>query len=121
MGAAWEDLEVAIAEKVDAFHYAVEAKLQWINQVHYYDFRHGLVEGVKELQYIFVDNITGLRAAFADAAEERRLAADASIAHDQEDFEEFVAAVLDTCDGNRAIEAGYLEEAIHATREAFDE
>lgn len=31
MGAAWEDLEVAIAEKVDAFHYAVEAKLQWVN------------------------------------------------------------------------------------------
>jgi ElaB/YqjD/DUF883 family membrane-anchored ribosome-binding protein len=121
MGAAWEDLEVAIAEKVDAFHYAVEAKLQWINQVHYYDFRHGLVEAVKELQYIFVDNITGLRAAFADAAEERRLAADHSIARDQEDFEAFVAAVLDTCDGNRAIEAGYLEEAIHATREAFDE
>jgi hypothetical protein len=121
MGAAWEDLEVAIAEKVDAFHHAAEAKLHWINQVHYYDLRHSLVESVKELQHVFVDNITGLRAAFADAAEERRLAADASIALDQEDFEAFVAAVLDTCDANRAIEAGYLEEAIHASREQFDE
>jgi hypothetical protein len=61
MGAAWEDLEVAIAERVDAFHYAVEAKLTWINQVHYYDLRHSLVEAVKELQYVFVDNVTGLR------------------------------------------------------------
>ena len=121
MGAAWEDLEVAIAEKVDQFHYAVEAKLQWVNQVHYYELRHQLIESIKVLQLTFVDNITGLRAQFADVAEERRLAADASIAHDQEDFESFVAAVLDTCDANRAIEAGFLEEAIHATREQFDE
>jgi hypothetical protein len=121
MGAAWEDLEVAIAEKVDAFHYAVGAKLEWINQVHYYDLRHSLVEAVKELQAVFIDNITGLRAVFADAAEDRRLAADAAIAKDQEDFEYFVAAILDTCDANRAAESGYLEKHIHEVRETFDE
>ena len=120
MGAAWEDLEVAIAEKVDQFHYAVAQKLEWINQVHYYDLRHSLVEAVKELQAVFIDNITGLRAVFADAAEERRLAADAAIAKDQDDFEYFVAGVLDTCDANRAAESGYLEKHILETREAFD-
>ena len=120
MGAAWEDLEVAIAEKVDQFHYAVAHKLEWINQVHYYDLRHSLVEAVKELQAVFIDNITGLRAVFADAAEERRLAADAAISKDQDDFEYFVAGVLDTCDANRAAESGYLEKHILLTREAFD-
>ena len=120
MGAAWEDLEQAIAERVDAFHYAVENKLRWINQVHYYGLRHSLLESVKEMQAVFVDNITGLRAMFADAAEERRLAADAAIALDQDDFEGFVAGVLDTCDANRAAETGYLEHALHERRESFD-
>lgn len=120
MGAAWEDLEVAIAEKIDAFHYAVEAKLQWINQVHYYDLRHSLVEAVKDLQAVFIGNVTGLRQVFADAAEDRRLAADAAIAKDQEDFEYFVAAALETCDANRAAETGYLEAFISETRENFD-
>jgi hypothetical protein len=49
MKAAWADLEDAIAEKVHAFHYAVEAKLSWINQIHYYDIRSGLIDAVKQL------------------------------------------------------------------------
>jgi hypothetical protein len=87
MKAAWADLEQAIAEKVHAFHYAVEAKLSWINQIHYYDIRSGLIEAVKQLQANFVNNIVGLKQVFADAAESRRLAVDAFITAQQDGFE----------------------------------
>ena len=119
--AAWADLEDAIAEKVHAFHYAVEAKLSWINQIHYYDIRSGLIESVKQLQAQFVANIVGLKQSFADAAEQRRLAADAFIGAEQENFEQTTVAVLKTCDGNRAAESGNLEASIADMRSSFDE
>ena len=121
LGAAWEDLEEAIAEKEEAFNWAVKQKLEWINKVPYYGLRHKLLEAVKELQSNFSDAMDGLRQMFADAAEERRLAADAHIAQEQDDFEAFVAGVLDTCDANRAAQSGYLEEAIAERRAIFDE
>ena len=121
MKAAWADLEQAIAEKVHAFHYAVEAKLSWINQIHYYDIRSGLIEAVKQLQATFVNNIVGLKQVFADAAESRRLAADAFITAQQEGFEATTVEVLTTCDGNRAAESGFLEATISDIRTSFDE
>lgn len=121
LGAAWEDMEEAIAEKEEAFNWAVKQKLAWINKVPYYGLRHKLLEAVKELQSNFSDAMDGLRQMFADAAEERRLEADAHIAQEQDDFEAFVAGVLDTCDANRAAQSGYLEEAIAARRAGFDD
>jgi len=120
LGAAWEDMELAIAEKVDAFNYAIHEKVAWINEVHYPELRERLLAAVKELQAAFTYDIDGLRGMFADLAEERRLAADAAIAAIQDDFEGFVASVLDTCDHNRGAEAGYLEAAIAERRDAFD-
>ena len=120
LGAAWEGMELAIAEKVDAFNYAVHEKVAWINEVHYPELREKLLLAIKDLQDAFVSEVQALRGMFADLAEERRLAADAAIAAIQDDFEGFVAAVLDTCDHNRGAEAGYLEAAIAERRDAFD-
>lgn len=121
LGAAWEDMEEAIEEKVQAFNHAVEQKLVWINKVRYYGLRHKLLEAVKELQAVFTDDVAGLRQMFADAAEERRLAADAAITSTQDEFEVFVAQVVATCDANRADQSTKLEYAIEARRSAFDE
>jgi hypothetical protein len=119
--AAWEDLEEAIAEAAAYFGHAVEAKLAWINKVHYYGLRAELLERVSDLRAAWATEVTGLRQMFADQAEERRLQADASIAQDQEDFEGFVAGVLATCDGNRVTQSEALEAAIVDRRAAFDE
>ena len=119
--AAWEDLEEAIAEAAAYFGHAVEAKLAWINKVHYYGLRAELLERVSDLRAAWATEVTGLRQMFADQAEERRLQADASIAQDQEDFEGFVAGVLATCDGNRVAQSEVLETAIVDRRAAFDE
>jgi hypothetical protein len=121
LGAAWEDMEEAIEEKVHAFKHAVEQKLVWINKVRYYGLRHKLLEAVKELQAVFADDIAGLRQMFADQAEERRLAADAAITATQDEFEVFVSQVVATCDANRADQSTKLEWAIGERRTAFDE
>ena len=121
LGAAWEDLEEAIAEKEEAFRWALKQKLEWINKVPYHGLRQKLLEAAKELEVNFGDAVAGLRQMFADGAEERRLAADASIDQEQDDFEAFVAGVLDTCDANRAAQSGYLEEAIAERRAIFDD
>jgi hypothetical protein len=119
--AAWEDLEEAIAEAAAYFGHAVEAKLAWINKVHYYGLRAELLDRVADLRAAWATQVTGLRQMFADQAEDRRLQADASIAQDQEDFEGFVASVLATCDGNRASQSAALEAALVDRRAAFDE
>ena len=103
LGAAWEDLEEAIAEKVDAFNWAVEQKVAYINNIEYYGLRAKLLDQVKELQITFEGDINYVRNEMADAAEARRLEADAAISADQEEFEVFAAGILDTCDSNRAI------------------
>ena len=64
--------------------------------------------------------VTGLRQMFADQAEERRLAADDSIATDQDEFEAFAAGILATCDATRVAESATLEQALVARRTAFD-
>ena len=119
--AAWEDLEEAIAEAAAYFGHAVEAKLAWINKVHYYGLRQELLDRVSDLRAAWATQVTGLRQMFADQAEERRLQADASIAKDQDDFEVFAAGVLDTCDGNRVTQSAILEGVISETRDSFDE
>jgi hypothetical protein len=103
LGAAWEDLEEAIAEKVEAFNWAVEQKVAWINEVEFYGLRAKLLDQVKELQITFEGDINYVRNEMADQAEARRLEADAAISADQEDFEVFASSVLATCDSNRAI------------------
>merc|ERR1712151_1394370 len=119
--AAWEDLEEAIAEAAAYFGHAVEAKLAWINKIHYYGLRQELLDRVSDLRAAWAAEVTGLRQEFADEAEERRLQADASIAKDQDDFEVFAAAILDTCDGNRVTQSAILEGVISETRTSFDE
>ena len=119
--ATWEDLEEAIAETAAHFSHAVEAKLAWINKVHYYGLRQDLLNKVNDLRAAWTAEVTGLRQTFADSAEERRLAADDAIARDQDDFEAFVVGVLATCDGNRVTESAALEAAITARRTSFDE
>ena len=99
----------------------MEAKLAWINQIHYYDIRSGLIEAVKQLQAYFVNSIVGLKQVFADSAESRRLAVDEFIAAQQDGFEYATVEVLATCDSNRAAETGYLESTISDIRNAFDE
>jgi hypothetical protein len=121
LGAAWEDMEEAITEKVAAFDHAVEQKLAWINKVRYYGLRHKLLEAVKELKAVFADDVEGIKQMFADQAEERRLAADAAITATQDEFEVFVASVLATCDSNRGAQSTALETAITDRRTAFDD
>lgn len=119
--AAWEDMEEAISEAADYFGHAVEAKLAWINKVHYYGVRSELLEQVAQLRAAWTGSVTGLRQMFADQAEDRRLAAEAAIGQDQDDFEVAVAGVLATCDANRAAESGVLEAALSDRRLSFDE
>jgi hypothetical protein len=121
LGAAWEDLEEAVAEKVEAFNWAVQKKVEWINSVHYYGLRHKLLDQVKDLEAKFAADIDGLRSMMADMSEERRLYAEEQLDNDQADFEVFAASVLETCDNNRQIQVGLLEDALKERRRVFDD